>query len=218
MSDVLEFDGIEFSYGSTRILSGSYVKCCVGEVVGILGRNGSGKSTLFKVVFGSQPADHRSVRINDRPLPDDFIRRRLIGYLPQGNLIPPHVTIDKALSLFGVKPATLLDYFPDFDEQLERKPDELSGGTRRVIELMLVLNSKSRFVLLDEPFSGVMPVHTEAISKMIQQAKAEKGIILTDHLYRNVLCIADRLYVLANGSIYAIRDHDELVSRGYLSE
>ena len=169
-------------------------------------------------MFGSQPADHRSIRVNGRPLPDDFIRRRLIGYLPQGNLIPPHVTIDRALSLFGIERATLLNYFPDFDEQLELRPDELSGGTRRVIELMLVLNSYSRFVLLDEPFSGVMPVHVEAIRKMIQHTKSEKGIILTDHLYRNVLSIADRLYIIANGSTYAITHRDELVSRGYLTE
>jgi len=120
--------------------------------------------------------------------------------------------------LFGIERATLLNYFPEFDEQLELRPDELSGGARRVIELMLVLNSNSRFVLLDEPFSGVMPVHVESIRKMIQHAKAEKGIILTDHLYRNVLAIADRLYLISNGNTYAIRDHDELFSRGYLSE
>ena len=103
MKDILEFDGIELSYGTRSILSGIYMKCSVGEVVGILGRNGSGKSSLFKVVFGSQAATHRSVRINEEPLPDDFIRRRIIGYLPQSNLIPPHVPIAKALDLFEVE-------------------------------------------------------------------------------------------------------------------
>ncbi|MGC3948509.1 MAG: ATP-binding cassette domain-containing protein [Chryseolinea sp.] len=217
MNDILEFDGIELSYGTNRILRSVYVKCAVGEVVGILGRNGSGKSSLFKVVFGSERADHRSIRINEQPLPVDFIKRQLIGYLPQGNLIPPQVTIGRALTMFGVMHSTLLDYFPDFDEQLALRPDQLSGGTRRVIELLLVLHSRSRFVFLDEPFSGVMPVHVEVIKKMIQHAKKEKGIVLTDHLYRNVLSIADRLYVLANGSTYAITDHEELVSRGYLA-
>ena len=74
MKDVLEFDGVELNYGTTKILQGIYVKCAVGEVVGILGRNGSGKSSLFKVVFGIQQAAHRSIRVNDRPLPDDFIK------------------------------------------------------------------------------------------------------------------------------------------------
>src|SRR5689334_15978519 len=102
MKDVLEFDGIELSYGEQRVLSGIYMKCSVGEVVGILGRNGSGKSSLFKVVFGSQSAEHRSIRMNGNTLPRDFIRRRIIGYLPQTNLMPPHITIAKAIDLFGI--------------------------------------------------------------------------------------------------------------------
>lgn len=216
MSDILEFDGIELSYGTQRILSGIYMKCAVGEVVGILGRNGSGKSSLFKVVFGSQAADHRSVRMNGVALPEDFIRRRIIGYLPQTNLIPPHLTIDRALDLFGVDKDEVLSYFPDLTDQLSFKPSELSGGFRRVIELAIILKARSKFCLLDEPFSGVMPVHIETIKKMLIDAKAAKGIILTDHLYRSVTSVADRLYILSNGSTYPVRSHEDLVSRGYL--
>jgi ABC-type branched-subunit amino acid transport system ATPase component len=217
MKDILEFDGIELSYGTRSILSGIYMKCSVVEVVGILGRNGSGKSSLFKVVFGSQAAMHRSIRINESPLQEDFIRQRIIGYLPQGNLIPPHVSIAKAMDLFEVDKETILQYFPDLDQQLTLRPDALSGGYRRVIELVLILKSRSRFCLLDEPFSGVMPVHVETIRKMLIEAKANKGIILTDHLYKNVMAIAERLYILSNGTTYAVRSQDDLISRGYLA-
>lgn len=216
MKDSLEFDGIELSYGTRRILSGIYMKCQVGEVVGILGRNGSGKSSLFRVVFGSQAAEHRSIRMNGSPLPDNFIRRRIIGYLPQHNLIPAHITIAKALTLYGIEKNDLLGYFPELDGQLAFTPGELSGGFRRAIELMLILKSRSRFCLLDEPFSGVMPVHIETIRRILMVAKEEKGIILTDHLYRNVMSIADRLYILSNGSTYPVRSPDDLISRGYL--
>jgi ABC-type multidrug transport system ATPase subunit len=216
MKDLLEFDGIELSYGTQRILSGIYMKCAVGEVVGILGRNGSGKSSLFKVVFGSQSAEHRSIRMNNSPLPGDFIRRRIIAYLPQSYLLPPHITIAKALDLYGIKHEELLRSFPDLNEQLNLRPDELSGGFRRVIELMMILKSRSRFCLLDEPFSGVMPVHVETIRRILMESKAEKGIILTDHLYRSVMSSADRLYILSNGNTYPVRSHDALISRGYL--
>ena len=216
MKDILEFDGIELSYGTQRILSGIYMKCTVGEVVGILGRNGSGKSSLFRVVFGSQSAEHRSIRMNGAPLPEDFIKRQIIGYLPQENLIPPHITIAKAFDLFRIERMEILRYFPDVYEQLNLKPDEISGGYRRVIELMLILKSRSRFCLLDEPFSGVMPVHIEQIKKMLTEAKMQKGIILTDHLYKNVVSVAERLYILSNGSTYPVRNHDDLISRGYL--
>ncbi|HTF17656.1 MAG TPA: ATP-binding cassette domain-containing protein [Chryseolinea sp.] len=217
MRDLLEFDGIELSYGTRKILSGIYMQCSVGEIVGVLGRNGSGKSSLFKVVFGSQAADHRSVRFNDSTLPDDFIRRRIIGYLPQTHLIPPHVTIARAMELFEVESDQILRYFPDLEQQLSLRPSELSGGYRRVIELVLILKSRSLFCVLDEPFSGVMPVHVEAIGKMLVEVKAEKGIILTDHLYRNVMSTADRLYILSNGTTYPVRSQDDLIARGYLA-
>ena len=217
MKDILEFDGIELSYGTRRILSGIYMKCAVGEVVGILGRNGSGKSSLFKVVFGSQMAQHCSVRMNDSPLPEDFIKRRIIAYLPQHHLIPPQITIGRAVDLFGIERKEILTYFPEVQEQLNQRPDEISGGYRRIIEIFLVLKSQSRFCLLDEPFSGVMPVHIEQIRNMLTEAKKQKGIILTDHLYRNVVSIAERLYLLSNGSTYPVRDYQDLISRGYLS-
>jgi ABC-type multidrug transport system ATPase subunit len=195
MKDLLEFDGIELSYGAQRILSGIYMKCTVGEVVGILGRNGSGKSSLFKVVFGSQSAEHRSIRMNSRPLPGDFIRRRIIAYLPQSYLLPPYITIAKALDLYGIESDQILKYFPELNGQLK---------------------SQSRFCLLDEPFSGVMPAHVETIRTILMEAKSEKGIILTDHLYRSVMSSADRLYILSNGSTYPVRSNNDLIARGYL--
>ena len=216
MNDVLEFDGIELKYGTQQVLSGIYMKCVRGEITGILGRNGSGKSSLFKVVFGSQTADHRSVRLNERPLPHDFIRQRTIAYLPQANLIPPHVSVAKAFDLFGIDPQEILSFFPDLRDQLDFKPNELSGGFRRVLEVMLILKSPAKFCLLDEPFSGVMPVHVETIKRLLTEAKSDKGIILTDHLYRNVLSVADRLYMLANGCSYPVKDRDDLIARGYL--
>jgi len=215
MKDILEFDGIELRYGTQRILSGIYMKCAVGEIVGILGRNGSGKSSLFKVVFGSQSAEHCSIRMNGSSLPGDF-KRRIISYLPQSHLIPPHVTIGRAIDLFGIERQEVERHFPELYAQLNLRPYELSGGYRRLIELLLILKSHSRFCLLDEPFSGVMPVHIDQIRKLLMEAKERKGIILTDHLYRNVMSIAERLYILSNGSTYPVRSREDLISRGYI--
>lgn len=216
MRDVLEFDGIELNYGTRRILSGVHMKCAVGEIVGVLGRNGSGKSSLFKVVIGSQAATYRSVRVNGNPVPSDFIRKRLIAYLPQSDLVPPYVTIGKAIDLFEIDKTEVLQLFPELEKQLSLRPNELSGGYRRLVELMLVLKSRSRFCLLDEPFSGVMPVHVERIQQLLKDSCKDKGIILTDHLYRNVMATAGKVYILANGTTYPVRHDDDLVLRGYL--
>jgi lipopolysaccharide export system ATP-binding protein len=75
MKNILEFDSLDLRFDGRRILSGTYIKCQQGEVVGLLGRNGSGKSSLMKVVFGTLGVEHKSVRVNDIALEGDYNRK-----------------------------------------------------------------------------------------------------------------------------------------------
>jgi ABC-type multidrug transport system ATPase subunit len=217
MNDILEFDSLELKYDTRSLLSSVYMKCEVGEVVGLLGRNGSGKSSLMKVVFGALRGDHQSIRINGRHLPQDYIPKRLIAYLPQEDLIPSFLSVRKALQLFGIPEEDILSQFEEIKEFLNLKPKQLSGGYLRVIEAMLILKSKAPFCILDEPFSGLMPIHVEKLKELIKAEKNKKGIIVTDHLYRDVLAITDRLYLLANGKTFFIKHEDDLIARGYIN-
>ncbi|MBT1690770.1 ATP-binding cassette domain-containing protein [Dawidia soli] len=216
MNDILEFDGIELQYGARTILSGIYMKCPVGNIIGILGRNGSGKSSLLKVVFGSLRVPVRSVRVNGQYLAGDYMKKRIIAYLPQEDLIPPNMPLQRALRLFDVDKRHILEYFPEAEPFLSLRSRELSGGYRRIIEAIMILHSKATFCLLDEPFTGVMPVHIEVLQHVLAQAKERKGIILTDHLYRQVLSTADHLYILSDGRTFAVKDPEDLVARGYV--
>ena len=216
MNDLLEFDGIELSYGARSILSGIYMKCPVGNVIGILGRNGCGKSSLLKVVFGSLPVTIRSVRVNGQYLAGDYMKKRLIAYLPQEDLIPSNMRLKQALMLFDVDKRHILEYLPEAETFLPLRVSELSGGYRRMIEAIMILHSRATFCLLDEPFTGVMPVHVDVLKHVLTKAKKQKGIVLTDHLYRQVLSVADHLYVLSNGRTFAIKDPKDLVALGYV--
>jgi ABC-type multidrug transport system ATPase subunit len=217
MTNTLEFDSLELWFEKRPILSGIYVKCAAGEVVGILGRNGSGKSSLMKIVFGSLKASHQSIRINGESLPYDFIEKRLIGYLPQDNLIPSFLSIRKALKLFGVDEGEIMKAFPETEDVLGLYPQQLSAGSLRIIEALLILKSKALFCILDEPFTGLMPVNIDKLKQIISAEKKKKGIIITDHLYRHVLSLTDRLYLLANGRTYQVKDEEDLMTRGYLN-
>jgi ABC-type branched-subunit amino acid transport system ATPase component len=216
MNDLLEFDGIELSYGTRAILSGIYMKCPVGNVIGILGRNGCGKSSLLKVVFGSLPVTIRSVRVNGQYLAGDYMKKRLIAYLPQEDLIPSNMRLKQALMLFDVDKRHILEYLPEAETFLPLRVSELSGGYRRMIEAIMTLHSRATFCLLDEPFAGVMPVHVDVLKHVLTKAKEQKGIILTDHLYRQILSVADHLYVLSNGRTSAIKGPEDLVALGYV--
>ena len=217
MKDILEFDSLELKYETRSILSSIYMKCEVGEVVGLLGRNGSGKSSLMKVVFGSLKGDHQSIRINGKQLPDDYMAKRLIGYLPQENLMPSFLSIRKVFKLFGINEEEIISQFEEIKGFLNLKPKQLSGGYERIIEAILILKSKTLFCILDEPFSGLMPAHVEKLKQIIVAEKNKKGIIVTDHLYRDVIAITDRLYLLANGKTYFIKNEEDLIERGYVN-
>ena len=93
----------------------------------------------------------------------------------------------------------------------------MSGGERRLLECFLILRSRAQFVLLDEPFSQIAPLHVATLKGLIDEEKHAKGILLTDHLYRQVTNVADRLYVLADGHAFPVRHEQELIRYGYLA-
>jgi ABC-type lipopolysaccharide export system ATPase subunit len=75
-----------------------------------------------------------------------------------------------------------------------------------------------KFVLLDEPFNGISPINIEAVKNMIRKNAQHRGIILTDHDYRNVIDVANRHYLMYDGGIKIVRDREDLAFRGYMSE
>ena len=217
MINILEFDSVELSFDDRRILSGIYMKCETGRVVGLLGRNGSGKSSLMKIIFGTLKPDFQSVRLNGKHLPGNGDRHHVITYLPQDSFIPNRFTIREVLQLYKVDQDEIFVDFPDFEPMFNLKAQQMSAGMLRIFEVMLILKTRSMFSFLDEPFSGIMPVHVEKLQKVISREKENKGIVISDHLYRHVTAICDQLYVLANGQTYGIKNHEELVKYGYLS-
>ena len=215
---MLEFDGIALSFGFHTILSSVYMKCETGKIIGLMGRNGCGKSSLMKTVFGSLKNTDQSIRVNGFPLIGNYQKDKFISYLPQEIFIPSRLTVASSLEYYDLSSENLTDYFPDFKILLSNTVTSLSGGHLRLLESFLILKSPHSFCLLDEPFSGLMPLHIESIKDLIVQARSTKGIILSDHLYRHTMEMADDIYLLANAKTYLIKDREELVFRGYLPE
>lgn len=218
MNQILEFDSISLNFGLQTILSSVAMHCETGEVVGLLGRNGSGKSCLMKVVFGCLNAEFKSIRINKSALCGNYLPQKLIGYLPQENLIPSYLSIRTAIKSFGVQLDQIIGLIPVIKDWLNLKPYQCSGGSLRLLEAMIILLADRPFCFLDEPFSGLMPVNVELVRDVINIEKKRKGILISDHLHRHVRSIADRIYILSNGQTYLMKDEEQLVKYGYLNE
>ncbi len=215
MRNLLEVDSVILEFGSKRVLQNVYLKSETTKVTALLGRNGTGKSCLMKIIFGELTPGNRSVRINGKSLLSSARSPKWMRYLPQNSFIPASLRVKRVFRDFRLDFGGLISYFPDFEKLYRTKMLQLSGGERRIIEIYSILASQSRFCMLDEPFSQIMPVHVDTIRKLILSEKQNKGIIITDHLYRHVIDICDDLYVISNGKTYLTKGIEELETLGY---
>lgn len=219
MSNLLEADSIRKEFGTNQVLTDISIKCQPGDIIGLLGRNGSGKSTLLKILFGTLYTDYKFIRINDEILDQPFKAKNTIAYLSQDNFLPKNITVKKVIEIYsdGIPSTGFLD-----DEVLTKvtgtKIGNLSGGESRYLEVKLLLYLDANYVLLDEPFNGISPLHIELIKKMILDKSSKKGIILTDHDYRNVLDVANKYYLLFDGGLKTIKTKQDLVNWGYVPD
>lgn len=215
MSHILEADGIQLSFSTRKILSDIYIKCETGKVTGLLGRNGQGKTCLMQTIYGTLRPDIKSVRFDGINISKPYKRSDLLAYAPQFNFIPPSLTIDRVFNDFQVDLTELNSIFPTSDIDLNSRVGNLSGGQRRLIELFVVITSKSLFVMLDEPFSHLSPIQIEQVKLLLAKAKSNKGFLITDHMFRHVIDIADDTYLLSNGKLHLTTSMDDLEYLGY---
>ena len=220
MLHLLEIDSVNKSYGQNRVLTDIYLKCETGDIIGMLGSNGSGKSTLLKILFGVEQAEHKFIRIDGKIFQRPYQTLGEIAYLPQDSFIPKNMTLIDAAKIYLSDVDRVNMFFDDptlFMVQYN-KASQLSDGELRYAEIKLLLNLDVKFVLLDEPFNGISPINIENVKELIRKSAQNKGIILTDHDYRNVLDVAHQHFLLWDGGLKKIRDKEDLVLRGYMSE
>ena len=196
-----------------------------GEVVGLLGPNGAGKTTSFYMIVGLVAADHGTIRLDGHELRHMTVYQRArlgLGYLPQEASIFRKMTVEEniraILQLHETDRHTiesrLNDLLADLNiTHLRQSPaPALSGGERRRVEIARVLAMSPRFILLDEPFSGVDPIAVIDIQNIINFLKQRGiGVLITDHNVRETLRICDRAYIINNGAVLASGRPEELV-------
>ena len=214
--NTLLVDSVHLEFGSLKVLQSAYITARTGRVTGVLGRNGTGKSCLFRCIMGGIKPQNLFIRFNDELETDYGHIGNRIKYLPQHIFLPPNMTLDEAYSLYGVDYDGLVTFDPKFHTYQHRKARELSGGELRVAEMYMVLNAGAEFCILDEPFSNIAPKYVEKMQAMILEQKASKGIIVSDHLYEQVIGITDDLFLLRDGYTFPIKSREDLIHHGYI--
>jgi ABC-type multidrug transport system ATPase subunit len=215
----LHVDTVLKSFGDKQVLTDVYLTCSIGEIIGLIGRNGCGKSTLLKIVFGSLSSENKFVKVDEEIINSLYQSRNLVKYLPQNHFLPNHIKIKTIISLFcNYESAIIISENPLVKPFLNKKCNQLSGGEKRIVEVLLIIYSNAKFILIDEPFNGVSPIFREEIKKLIVENSKTKGFIVTDHDYRNVLEIATLTVVMHDGGIKEVKTSEDLVRWGYMVE
>jgi len=218
-NNILHIDSVNKSFDNNHVLKDIFLKLKIGDIAGILGRNGSGKSTLLKIIFGTLEAEGKFIKLGDKYIDKIYKEKNMVKYLPQNVFLPKQVKVKSIINMY-FKKDKIKNMINDINIQniLNTRVKHLSGGEIRYLEFKLIMNMDSKYVMLDEPFNHVSPILTDEIKKSILENSLSKGIILTDHDYRNVLSIANRIFILVNGGIKELEKKEDLVYYGYIPE
>jgi len=185
------------------------------EVIGLLGPNGAGKTTTFYMITGFIRPNSGKVILGEEDitkLPMYKRARKGIGYLSQESSIFRRMTVEEnimaILQMQKMKKRERQERLKQLLEELDiahlarNKAYTLSGGERRRVEITRALVTEPKFLLLDEPFSGIDPITVEEIQKIIFRLKERGlGMLITDHNVRETLSICDRAYIICDGVI-----------------
>ncbi len=219
MQNKLEADSIRKSFGDKPVLTDIFIKCQTGDIIALHGRNGSGKTTLLRILFGTLSADFKHITFNGDIFDQLYKDHGLVSFLPQDNFLPRNFTVKKVIRLFDHQ-LNYSEFLGDYvlNKVLDTKICNLSGGESRYLEVKLILSIDSQFVFLDEPFNGISPIHIEMVKDLIRKNSTKKGIILTDHDYRDALDIANIFMILLDGGIKVLKSKEDYIYWGYLPE
>ncbi len=211
---LLKVEGLHAGYGTVEILRGIALAVDESEIVALLGSNGAGKTTLNNVLSGLLRAWRGSVCFDGEVIanrhPQSIVDRGLIQ-VPEGRSIFPTLTVRENLELGSYRRARArraanfdraCTIFPLLRERLGQIAGTLSGGEQQMLAIGRAVMAEPRLLILDEPSLGLSPLLVEEMFGLIAKLN-EDGctILLVEQNVMQTLAIADRAFVLENGTV-----------------
>ncbi|MCX6024061.1 MAG: ABC transporter ATP-binding protein [Chloroflexi bacterium] len=210
---LLDVADLEASYGRAPILNGVSLHVRPNEVVGIIGPNGAGKSTVLKSVMGFLRPLAGQIRFAGQEiggLRTDRVVQRGIGYVPQGRIVFPDMSVAENLEMgaFLVRDRQqkqrnlerVFSLFPILAERRTQRAGTMSGGEQQMVAMGRALMTNPQLLLLDEPSLGLSPLYVDLVFSKIQElGKAGMSMLMVEQNAARALEIVDRAYVLELG-------------------
>ncbi len=212
---VLKAENLIKSYGRRCVVNRVNIQVSSGQIIGLLGRNGAGKTTTFQIIVGLLKPNEGTISLNNLNISQYSTHKRAkigITYLPQENSVFLKTSVEKNLKMImqlqGQKKAVQKETIRKLLDELglqslsKQSSHSLSGGERRKLEICRSLIIKPKFLLLDEPFTGIDPLTIIELQKILLKLKRQAmGIVISDHNVRDTLKITDYAYIIDEGKI-----------------
>ncbi|HOJ17006.1 MAG TPA: ABC transporter ATP-binding protein [Ignavibacteriaceae bacterium] len=228
---MIEIKNLFKKFGDKQVLTGVNLTIPKGETIVIVGRSGCGKSVLLKLIVGLLSPDNGQILvegnlINELGNRDLYSIRRKFGFLFQGAALFDSMTVGENISL------PLVEAGDNYDEKLinrevegmldlvglpgiqSLKPSELSGGMKKRVGLARALISKPQYILYDEPTTGLDPIMSDSIDRLIHELNSKLKVtsIVVTHDMFSVKNVADKVAMMHEGKIYFVGKPDELLN------
>jgi urea transport system ATP-binding protein len=211
---MLELTDVTLHYGASQVLFGVTMEARAGEVTCVMGPNGVGKTSLMKAITGAHPRSGGRVTLDGADLgrlPAQALARRGVGYVPQGRMIFPLLTVRENLETgFACLPRAdrrvpdeIFEMFPVLADMARRRGGDLSGGQQQQLAIARALITRPKLLVLDEPTEGIQPSIIAEIGRVIGRLRdrGDMAIVLVEQYFDFAWGLADRFCVLRRGRV-----------------
>lgn len=205
---MVNIQNLHKKFGSLQVLNGLNLQTPEKGIIAVLGPNGSGKTTLIKSILGMVVPQKGEIEINGKKIIKHWDYRKDIDYLPQIANFPGNLSVTELIKMIKdlrgkrARDKELISLFK-LEPFLDKKLNNLSGGSKQKVNLVLCFMFDSPLIILDEPTTGLDPVSLIRLRKLIQTEKVKgKTILITSHIMSFVEEISDRIVFLLEGKIY----------------
>jgi len=211
---LLNIEHLDAYYGKSHILQDVSLQVNPGELIVVVGRNGMGKTTLLKSVMGLPPLTRTGTILFDAQetiaKPTHEIAGLGIGYVPQGRMLFPSLTVDEHLRFAWRRneanspwsPATVYDLFPELKHRSHISGTLLSGGEQQMLAIGRALVTNPQLLLMDEPSEGLSMLVIQRVEEVCRHLSARgMAILLIEQNLEMAQSLAHRTYIFVNGRI-----------------
>ncbi|NPD88294.1 MAG: ABC transporter ATP-binding protein [Asgard group archaeon] len=212
----LKLEDISMKYEKKYILEDLNLDVEHGELLVLLGESGCGKTTLLKIVAGIIEPEKGKILMDNSDVTHLSSQRRKIGYVPQAQVLFPHMTVKKNIS-FGLESQKLskeeieekiqwISNLAHLEELMERYPSQISGGQKQKVALARAMAIEPHLLLLDEPLSSIDAMGREELALTIRriQKETETTALYVTHNQEEARLISDRVGIMYDGKIQQI--------------